>query len=505
MPDGRPAAPRRGTSPTGWLWLALAAALLLFSNGRYALGLAAWLAPVFLVRFLRTRPAWSGGAAAYATMSAVWAFQFWGMAPLPPLGFAGLALGFGAAGVAPLLIDRFVAARFGTFVSTLALPSAWAGVDLLVARCSPYGSWGSPAYSQSGNLALLQLLSVTGLFGVTFLLGWFAAVVNWVWERRFEWSVTRRGVLAFVVVLTAVGLGGEARLRLFAPSAPTVRVASLSAPDLELFPSAEVARRALSRQTLSDPEIASIRMRGWAIDTDLLQRSEREARAGAKVVFWAETSGFAFKEDEQALLARGRQLAGTEGIYLGMAYAAWSRDAKKPLENTLVLVDPRGEIAWRFLKAIPVPGPEAAVTAPGDRKLGVAATPYGRLSGVICFDMDFPALLAQAGALGVDVLLVPSGDWREIDPFHTDMARYRAIEQGFNMIRQVNRGLSAAVDDQGRILASMDHFATVHRDLVAQVPTRGVRTVYSRVGDVFAWTCVAGALALVGLAARRRR
>ncbi len=247
-----------------------------------------------------------------------------------------------------------------------------------------------------------------------------------------------------------------------------------------------------------------MRDRAWAIADDLLQRSEREARAGAKVVFWAETSGFVFQEDEPALIARGRDLARSERIYLGMAYAAWRRGAPRPLENKLVLIDPHGEVAWRFLKAIPVPGPEAAISAPSDGRLKVATTPYGQLSGVICFDMDFPGLLAQAGELGVDMLIDPSGDWREIDPFHTEMARYRAIEQGFNMIRQVNRGLSVAVDDQGRILAAMDHFATQDRDLVAQVPTRGVRTLYSRVGDAFAWACIVGTIVLIVLAARRR-
>ncbi len=491
---------------TGWLWLAVAAALLLFANGRFALGLAAWLAPLFLVRFVRTRPARSGVPAAYAALSAAWAFQFRGMVPLPPFGFAALALGFGAIGLLPLLIDRFVNARVTGFASTLALPGAWAAIDFLVARWSPYGSWGSPAYSQSENLALLQLLSVTGLYGVTFLMGWFAAVANWAWENRCGWRATRRGALAFAAILAVVVLGGEARLRAFSPSAPTVRVASLSAPGLELFPSADAARRLRSGGELSGPETAAVREHAQAIADDLLRRSEREARAGARVVFWAEASGFVFKEDEPALLARGRALARAEGIYLGMAYAAWRRGAPRPLENTLVVIDPRGEIAWRFLKAIPVPGPEAAVSTPGDGRLKVAATPYGRLGGVICFDMDFPRLLVQAGDLGVDMLIVPSGDWRAIDPFHTDMARYRAIEQGFNMVRQVNRGLSVAADYEGRVVATMDHFATQDqdRDLVAQVPTRGVRTVYARVGDAFAWACVAGTLALVALAARRR-
>ncbi len=503
MIEGKPRDVSGGGS-VSWRWLAAAAALLLFANGRSALGLAAWLAPVFLVRFLRTRPARSGVPAAYAALSAAWLFQFRGMVPLPPLGLAALALGFGVVGLVPLLIDRLVAARVTGFASTLALPSAWAAIDFLVARWSPYGSWGSAAYSQSERLALLQVLSVTGLYGVTFLLGWFAAVANWVWERRCGWPAARRGAIVFAVVLAAVVLGGEARLRFFPPSAPTVRVASLSAPELELFPSADAARRIRSGEELSGAYTAAVQDLARAIADDLLQRSEREARAGAKVVFWAETSGFVFKEDEPALLARGRDLARSEAIYLGMAYGAWRRGALRPLENTLVLIDPHGEVAWRLLKAIPVPGPEAAISAPGDGKLKVAATPYGRLSGAICFDMDFPDLLAQAGDLGVDMLIVPSGDWREIDPFHTEMARYRAIEQGFNVVRQVNRGLSIAADYQGRVLAAMDHFATKDRDLVAQVPTRGAHTLYSRVGDAFAWACVAGTLGLIVLAARRR-
>ncbi|MDD5564618.1 MAG: hypothetical protein PHQ91_12975 [Thermoanaerobaculaceae bacterium] len=493
-----------GAGAASWLCYAAAVALLLFANGRWALGLAAWLAPIVLVRFVRTRPARAGVPAAYAALSLAWAFQFRGMVPLPPLGYVALALGFGAIGLLPFLIDRFVTARIAGFASTLALPSAWAAIDFLVARWSPYGSWGSPAYSQRENLALLQLLSLTGMFGVTFMLGWTAAVLNWVWERRRRWPQARGGALALAAVFAAVVLGGEARLRLFPPTAPTVRVASLSAPDLELFPSADVARRVRSGEGLTDAETAAVRNLARAIADNLLQRSEREARAGARVVVWAETSGFVFKEDEPAFLARGRDLARAEGIYLGMAYAAWRRGAARPLENTLILIDPRGEVSWRFLKAVPVPGPEAAVSAPGNGRLKVVATPFGRLSGVVCFDMDFPRLLAQAGGLGVDILLVPSGDWRAIDPFHTDMARYRAIEQGFNMVRQVNRGLSVAADYQGRVVAAMDHFATEDRDLVAQVPTRGARTLYSRIGDAFAWACAAGALVLIALASRRR-
>jgi apolipoprotein N-acyltransferase len=129
---------------------------------------------------------------------------------------------------------------------------------------------------------------------------------------------------------------------------------------------------------------------------------------------------------------------------------------------------------------------------PGDGKLRALDTPDGRLSSIICFDGDFPQLLAQAGTLGADVMLDPSNDWRAIDPWHTQMASFRAIEQGFNLIRQTSQGLSAAFDYQGRRLAAMDHYQTADYAMVSQVPTRGVRTIYSRLGDWFAWLCLAG-------------
>lgn len=113
-------------------------------------------------------------------------------------------------------------------------------------------------------------------------------------------------------------------------------------------------------------------------------------------------------------------------------------------------------------------------------------------SSVICFDADFPQLLAQAGRLKTDLLLDPSNDWKAIDPWHTRMASFRAVEQGFNLVRHTSQGLSAAFDYQGRELAAMDHYLAADRVLVAQVPIHGTRTIYGLLGDWFAWICLAG-------------
>jgi apolipoprotein N-acyltransferase len=116
--------------------------------------------------------------------------------------------------------------------------------------------------------------------------------------------------------------------------------------------------------------------------------------------------------------------------------------------------------------------------------------------------MDFYSLMAQAGAERADIVISPAGDWRAIDPRHTEMASFRAIEQGFNLVRQANQGLSAAYDYQGHQLAHMDQYKARELDMVAQVPIRGVRTLYSILGNWLAWVCLIVLIALVWLGIR---
>ena len=130
---------------------------------------------------------------------------------------------------------------------------------------------------------------------------------------------------------------------------------------------------------------------------------------------------------------------------------------------------------------------------------------FGNITAAICMDLDHPGLIRQAGRARADILLAPSDDWKEIDPFHTRMAAFRAIENGFSLVRPANEGLSAAFDYQGCILAAVDYFNSGASPLVSYVPTKGVRTVYSVIGDVFAWLCAAVLVWFIGRMVFRMR
>jgi apolipoprotein N-acyltransferase len=454
--------------------LAAGLALFFFSNGRFVVPVAAWLAPIFLLRFFhknRLGLSLAAGALLFPVAAGV---MLYGIIP-PALGplFYGLAAYYGLLWFLPYAADRLIAPRVRGFAATLVFPAA--AVVSEYGNALALGDWGSLAFSQPGFLPLQQVLSIAGIGGLTFLITWFGAVINWVWEAGAEWRHIRHGVAVFAAVLVAVLFYGGGRLTLFPPKAPTVRVAGFT----ELRG--------------GDPEGAF-----W---DRMFERTRACAAAGAKIVVWPEAAIDVSPERRDALLARARDEARDLRLYLLAAF--YVKRPEPPADrglNTSVFIDPDGRTLWESVKAHPVPG---STDRPGDGRIPIANTPYGRIASAICYDLDFPALIRQAGRRRVDIMLDPSWDWRAIDPLHTEMAVARAVENGFSLVRQAPEGLSVAVDYQGRVLAAMDHFRTEDRSLIADVPIHGARTLYAACGDWLAWLCAA-ALPALALAGRRR-
>jgi apolipoprotein N-acyltransferase len=119
----------------------------------------------------------------------------------------------------------FVGSRLGSALTPFLLPSLF----------SVSGAWDSPGYTQAPYLPLLQVVSLTGMWGLTFLMAWFASAINALWEHRFHWQPVRTGTLAFCTTLVAVLIFGSVRLAFFPPAQPTVRVATIAYRQ-DLFP-----------------------------------------------------------------------------------------------------------------------------------------------------------------------------------------------------------------------------------------------------------------------------
>ena len=51
----------------------------------------------------------------------------------------------------------------------------------------------------------------------------------------------------------------------------------------------------------------------------------------------------------------------------------------------------------------------------------------------------------------------------------------------------------------------MNYFTTLNRIMYADVPTKGIRTVYVFIGDLFAWLCVIGFVGFIIVAIREKK
>jgi apolipoprotein N-acyltransferase len=481
----------------GFLFLLLA--LLLFSNGRYSLFFAAWASAALLLYWVRNFSPVKGFLWAWLLLTIAFGFQFFGMVPVPLLFYVFVSAAYGLIGSLPFLVDLIVARNRSRFLETLIFPASWALIDFLT-QFTPYGSWGNVAYSQHSQLILLQSISIFGMSYIPFLIGWFASICNWALSQKMEWAKIRKGVLAFGIVLILTIGYGSIRLTFRRPKGETVRIASVSAhrkEDQTLDP--ELVERFLSNQ-LTDEDIRTYSHEVSEQNQELINRSIREATAGAQIVFWGEANSSVLKQYEEELFDTIGRAAVDNQVFFGIGLGTINVGMERPLENKFVLFNLEGDKVIDYWKAIPIPGGEASITAAKDRIIQTTETAFGTVGAVICFDMDFPRHLRQAA--GIDILLVPSNDWRSIDPWHTHMARFRAIEQGFNMVRHASNGLSIGADYTGTVISEMDHFVDDEKVLVTLSPTKGTTTLYSIIGDIFPVFCIA-LLILVTVKTRR--
>lgn len=257
------------------LWLFAAGALLLVADGRNTIALAAWLAPVCLLCFVRRQPPLRGLLIAYAGLAVTRAIAFRGMVPIPGVFYYIFAVISAVSALLPYIADRLLAARLTGLRGTLIFPCTLVSAQFVYSH-GPDGSWGTMAYTQAGNLPLLQVLSVTGIWGITFLIGWFAAALNQALESPRR--LLPLGV--FTAVYLSVVIGGAARLAFFPPSAASVRIASLSPAQAQapVQPGSGLFN-AIAGGNATSVQMDEFRTASYTVQQDLLTRSAREAAA----------------------------------------------------------------------------------------------------------------------------------------------------------------------------------------------------------------------------------
>lgn len=357
--------------------------------------------------------------------------------------------------------------------AVVAFSAASAVVDWLTFTQSPLGTWNMAVNSQLDNLALLQALALGGVSTLSWLFAWSNATAALALAAPADTS--RRRPLAIFAAMALLSYGcGFARLEGTQPGAP-IRAAAVTT-DVGPSPAGMPSEEALRHN-----------------EDQLFARSARAVALGARLVVWNEAATLVAPAREAALVERGRAFARDHGVELVLAYATLLAERPPRFDNQYRWFDARGVELERYRKHRPVPG-EGSVA--GTDPLRALDRPWGRAAGAICYDFDFPELGLALGRLGVGLAVVPSSDWRGVDPSHGQVARLRAIESGFSVLRPVRHATTFAFDAYGRTLAARPPRSEGELFVVAELPTAHVATPYQRFGDWPVALAIASLLAL---------
>jgi apolipoprotein N-acyltransferase len=447
------------------------AVLVWFGTGLSPLWPLLWFAPMPVLLFASRSRWWTAGltaALAWAAGSLNMWHYFATALHVPLVGcmqiVAGTALFFALA----VLLYRALLRRGAYWSALLAFPAVWVSFEYIFNLTSPHGTAISLAYSQLSFLPVLQLASITGPWGISFLLLVFSsALAIGIHLRAIAPKQAVRIVGTMLGVLALVLSFGAVRLALHPPPGQDVRV-GLIASDLPA--NAGVAAAGAPAEHLFN---------------DYATAAASLATQGSQVIVIPENLGVVVDPNTGPADTIFQSLADKTHVTIVVGVGHVEAGAKF---NEARVYTP-GAPVQLYAKHHLLPPFESKFT-PGKTRLTLDE-PNGVWGVAICKDFDFTQLSRQYGQAGAGLMLAPAWDFVLDRVSHGHIAIMRGVESGFALARAARGGSLLVTDNRGRILAETESNSAPFATLIADVPAVHDNTLYLLLGDWFAWVVLA--------------
>jgi len=423
------------------------------------------------------------------------------------------------------LLDWFLSTpwlpRLGWAILCAAL---WVALEMIVGRLFTGFPWSFLGNTQYRILQVIQIASITGVYGVSFLVVWFAislavALVMLIRRPQVRWHSQRELLLPFLVTAAVAGNGWWELVRSAPPPSARLKVALI--------------QPSIPQTWIWDPRESSNRFQ------QLLQLSEQALTNHPDLMVWPEAAvPYMFRFDEDIYSAVSN-LVQRHQIWLVLG----SDDGEVRMRpngrfetnyfNSSFLVAPDGQIMNSYRKRrlvifgeyIPFGHRFSFIEdwtgmgsfTRGDRPVWFSIPDlHVKASILICFEDVFPHLTRGSVDDETDfVLNLTNNGWfgeSAAQWQHAAAAVFRAVENGLPLVRCANNGLTCWVDSQGGM---PDPYFPGTRDIygvgykLVNIPLLGgarrPATFYHRHGDWFGWGCVVlSAAALLWQLGRQR-
>ncbi|HEV2514313.1 MAG TPA: apolipoprotein N-acyltransferase [Devosia sp.] len=376
-------------------------------------------------------------------------------------------------------------------------------------------------YALTANDQMLQLASVVGSYGLTFIAALIAMTPALIWPAD-QRGLVRRLIPIFlaIAVIAAQVAYGNWRLSTTTLTARTDMKVRMVQPMILEHADWSVA----------DPD---------AIINQLISLSESQLTptdpglTGVTHLVWPESVFPFFLTNYPDGIARiARMLPDTTLLLTGAPREPLGDDGlpipDNPGFNSILAIDSNGEVVASYGKShlVPfgeylpfqsfwrlfginqlVPGTNGWAAGDGRRLMSPPGTPP--FLALVCYEAVFPGDIGdrQDVETAQFILNVTNDAWfmGSIGPAqHAHHARMRAVETGLPMLRAANTGMTLSVDPLGRVAAQLAEDQVGVLDVVPSEPVPG-GTLFNRVGDLPFWGAVV--LGMLGslVAARRPR
>ncbi len=438
--------------------------------------------------------------------------------------FAGLLYWIGLFGYLPIVllaiiqslyvvgfvaVARLTGLRLGSWGRLILAPCVWVLFEWLSSLWITGFPWGNLGYSQYKALPVVQLASVTGVWGVSFVLAFSNAVLaNLIAarEHKSERRAARMQVVIAAAVAAAVWGFGAVSIARFSPSGTPLRAA--------------IVQGNINQNV---PHGASYIDRVWRVYS---VSTRMAAQSGAGIIVWPEGVVPGCISRDPFLLEKLSGLSKDSNNALLLVGGRDEDDAGR-VYNCAYLIGPNG-ILGKYAKVHLVPFGEFVIlrdylpllgryrVTPYDYSPGTQLRPLNgggkRIGAVICFESAFPQISRRLTDSGAGILCVITNDaWfgrTSAAEQHMATSVFRAVENRRCVLHAAATGASSIVDPCGRISARAGLFK--EEVLVGDVRLIHRKTFYTRHGEWFVYACVTmiallGATSLRAAAEDRRR
>lgn len=366
--------------------------------------------------------------------------------------------------------------------------------------------WGNIGYSQWNYHAGIQIASIAGVFGVSFVIVFFNAGVATFIRRRHEWqkelvAVIAPCLLAAITLIygyTAIGKSDNIESQSIEIALVPGNIPQLDKWNPKKFPS---------------------------IFMKYLNMTEEAAKEQPDVIVWPETTvrGQVLSGEWTNYNNHFKQMLGRIGD-IPMLIGSTDPDALGNLYNRVISVSSDGEIQGKYAKMQLVPFGEYVPLAdflpnfiqfsPFEhgkthnllpiRYVGEALPEKQNIliGTSICFESSFPNHFRKFVREGADAMGILTNDaWfagTALPELHLAMAPLRAVENRISVFRCANGGFTCAIDKYGRIYTRFVTPKTSDEFLIADVAlSDGKTTLYTRYGDWLPIICALISLSFI--------